>query len=286
MLPEPRAGKVARFGLSDSDLDFVVREAGQELSDSAREKLRLSVRQDPKFRRALVGDERVFRRVVSDQDILLKISPRLYFEVLLRRALTDLEKESHTIERIGQGRIPVFDSEAVVTLLSREDVLEYLADMLSSFTRIESHAMYLRVRAGVWRTIRFSDIDIDALRRLCEVTAEEKRFGLYKRISDVCLFISGMFPEYGWFDYGYAAPAPPGTGIWRWRWSIQDYEEEGRRFYKLASNHRDAALLNLAGALHELHERFHLARKCLEYVSTRFLQFRKEELFRSPDRPP
>jgi len=141
--------------------------------------------------------------VMSDEEVFLKISPALYFEILLRKTLKELERTSHTTEKIGGEQVPVFDTKAVVEFLARETVLEYLADMLASFSRTQSYTVPVRVRKGVWRKIRFSDMDIDSLSRLCQASNEEHRFGFYKRIADVCLFILGVFPEYAQFDYRY-----------------------------------------------------------------------------------
>ena len=54
-------------------------------ADKAR--LKRLVREDEEFRRALVADERVFQRLMDDEETFLKVSPALYFEVLLHRAL-------------------------------------------------------------------------------------------------------------------------------------------------------------------------------------------------------
>ena len=41
----------------------------------------------------------------------MKVSPALYFEVLLRRALSELEGAGHTLERTGRQSIPMFDTQ-------------------------------------------------------------------------------------------------------------------------------------------------------------------------------
>ena len=176
--------------LTDADLDFVVGEAAPSALD--KERLKRLIQQDEDFRRALVGDERVFQRVTSDEEVFLRVSPALYFEVLLRRALQELEVASHTVERAGRQSIPVFDTQEVVELLARPDVLEALAQWLASFTRIRSYTMAVRVRRGILRRIRYNDMDIDSLLRLCTTAEEEQRLGFYKRIADVCLF-TGSF---------------------------------------------------------------------------------------------
>ena len=123
-----------------------------------------------------------------------EISPALYFEVLLRRAAKDMEVATHTLERTGSQSIPVFDTDEVVELLALPGVLLYLSQMLASFTRISSQVTSVRVRRGIRRRVRHNDLDIDSLMGRLGSAGEEQRFELYRRIADVCLFLSGIFP--------------------------------------------------------------------------------------------
>ena len=226
----------------------------------------------------------LFQRIMlmSEETITATITPRFLFEVLLRTARRDLETQAYTIERTATQKIPVFDTPEVVRFLSNKVVLKYLADMLTSFTRIESFTLPVRVRKDVWRKIRFNDMDIDSLVRFCQAVDERRRFRFYKRIADLCLFIPGMFPEYVTMDYRYPSIGEVKPKLFgRLRRSAEDYEEEGRRFYKLAGEHRDAAILDLAEVMWQLHEKFHVAKKPLNYISEHLIQFRKRRLFPS-----
>jgi hypothetical protein len=267
-----------RLKLSDSDLDFVVQQAAPEFKDKT--KLKQLIREDDGFRKGLIGDERVFRKVIADEETILRISPPLYFEILLRRALKESQKASHTIERAGTQTIPVFDTKEVIELLSRQAVLDYLADMLSSFTKTESYTIRLRVRKGVWHRIRFNDMDIDALSRFCEAVEEEYRFSFYKRIADVCLFTLGIFPDYAQFDYHYPSSGEVRPKIARRvRRSTEDYEEEGKKFYKLAAEHQSARAPELAEVCWLLHQKFNAAKKPLNFIAEYYLHFKKYKLF-------
>jgi hypothetical protein len=225
--------------------------------------------------------EKLFQRIMFDegQDLAAVVSPRFLFEILLRRAFVELQNRSYTIERTASQKIPVFDSKEVVEFMSDKKVLKYLADMLTSFTRTESFTMRVRVRRGIWRRIRFSDMDVDSLIRLCEVSDEEHRFGLYKRIGDLSLFILGIFPEYVIRDYNLTV-AP--HSFRRWRRSEEEYEELGRRFYRMAGVHQDAQLLDLSDVFLNLQEKFTIAKKPLNYISGNFIQINKERLFPAP----
>ncbi len=264
--------------LSDRDLDFVIREAAPDFAD--KEKLERLIREDEDFRKALVGDERVFRRVMSDEEIVLRISPTLYFEILLRKALKDLEGVSHTIERTGSQVIPVFDTKEVVGLLARQSVVEYLADMLSSFTRVNSYVVPMRVRKGIWRKIRFNDMDISVLTRFCGTVGERERFSVYKRIADACLFILGIFPEYARFDQRYPLSGERGTRTAaRVGRTVHEYEEEGRKFYRLAAGHYSGRALDLSEVLWVLYENFNTAKKPLNLISEHYLHQLRHRLF-------
>ena len=54
---------------------------------------------------------------------------------------------------------------------------------------------------------------------------------------------------------------------------------EGKRFYKLASEYREARLLGLNDTLIQLYENYHLAVKPLNYISEHFLEFRETGIF-------
>lgn len=259
--------------LSERDLDFLIDTVSPEVSDKAH--LKQIVREDEDFRNTYVGDVKIFQRVMGDDEILLKISPTLFFEILLRKAAADLSNVSYTFERTRTMHIPVFDSGDLVSLLNRESILIYLADMLSSFTRVESYTVSLRIRKGVWRKIRFNDLDIKSLISLCDVVDDAYRFSLYKRIGDICLFILGVFPVYAERNYRYPISGKIRPGIaGRPRLSPQDYEKEGQKFYRLAAEHRSALDMELSEIFWSLHENFQKAKKPLNYISEHYLPYK------------
>ena len=263
--------------LTETDLDFVVGVTAPDALDKQR--LMQLVRADEDFRNAVVGDERVFQRVMGDEEILVKVSPGLYFEVLLRRARQELELTTHTLERAGRQSIPVFDAGDVVRLLGRPDVLLYLADMLASFTRIRSYVVPVRVRRGVTRRVRLNDMDVDSLLRLCASVDEDQRFNFYKRIADLCLFLPGIFADHFLGVGRVASRHTQPQSVARGRRSIEDYEMEGRRFYRLAQRSGEAQTLRLSGVFDLLHQHFTSARKPLTFIATRYLHSHKHRLF-------
>ncbi|MCX8125618.1 MAG: hypothetical protein N3E40_00540 [Dehalococcoidia bacterium] len=263
--------------LTEGDLDFLVQEVAPNYHNV--EELKRLIREDRDFRSAFVGHERVFRRVMDDESVLLRISPALYFEVLLRQALKQMEGLGHTVELMGEGEIPVFDTRAVLELAARWPLLEYLSDMLSSFTRVESRVMPVRIASGVWRRVKFSDMDVDSLLRLCQMVEGERRFGYYKRIADLCLFITGIFPEHAYFDYRHPVSGAVQAGVRAGRRGMQEYEELGKTFYRLAAGTDSAKRLELAEVFHALCENFSTARKPLNFITRYYLRNRREKLF-------
>ena len=267
--------------LTDADLDFVVGESAHRAADADR--LKLLIEEDDEFRAAILGDERVFERLMADEETFLRVSPALYFEVLLRQSQRDLETAGYTVERDGRADLPVFDTQDVVKFLSIQGVLDYLAHMLASFTRINSYAVPVRIRRGIRRRVVYNDMDVDSLVRHCANADPEQRFGFYKRIADVCLFISGVFPEFASPAVRYSVPNRMRTAISdRTRRTMSDYEVQGSQFYALAEEHDSAQQLGLTGIFRLLRDHFATARKPLRFVASHYLHGTRTRLFGAP----
>ncbi|HXX35783.1 MAG TPA: hypothetical protein VEM15_15040, partial [Thermodesulfobacteriota bacterium] len=260
--------------LSDKDLDFLVETVSPGVTD--KPKLKQIIREDEGFRNTFIDDEKVSRRLVNEQEAFLKISPALFFEVLLRKVAKDLKGVSCTIEKTGTTKIPVFDTKDVVEFLAKESLLDYLADMLSSFTRIETYAFSIQIGEHIFEKIRVNDLDMLSLMELCEAVEDTYRFRLYKRIADICLFIIGIFPDYAEYDYRYPFSGQLRPQIrGKTRMSLEDYEKEGRKFYKSAAEHPSARELDLSEVFWALHEDFQKAKKPLNFVAEHYLRYKR-----------
>ena len=115
---------------------------------------------------------------------------------------------------------------------------------------------------------------------LCEVVEDEHRLGFYKKIADICLFILGIFPDYAEREYRYPLSGqirPNFRG--KLRISPDEYEKEGRRFYKLAAEHKSAKDLNLSEVFWALHENFQQAKKPLNFIADFYLRSKRHKLF-------
>ena len=262
--------------LSDADLRFIVESVATQRSD--HDHIIELVRDKPDFLEVMLEDEKLLRRVISDEDILIKISPRLLFDILLRKALKDIERESYTLERVGPvERIPVFDNERVVDLMKDKQLRDYLRDVLVSFTKTQSATVYFRSGRVYYRR-SYSDMDVDDMIAVSGLVEEEFRFPFYKRIGDICLFIAGIFPEHiaAWTP-GQFTRRPRIAG--KKQRSLQDYEEDAGKFYRLAAEQRDARRANLESILVTLAENFTLAKKPLNLISERYIKLQKEKWF-------
>ena len=275
--------KPVYLDFTDGDLDFLVSIVLPGLSNALS--VREAIRNDPAYRKAIVSDERVFSQVINDKESFLKISPSLYFEVLLRRAQKDLISSSYTIEREGRGNIPVFDTGKVAGFLDTPNMLEYLANMLASFTRIRSFVVPVRVRKGIRRRVRYNDMDVDSLIDFAARVDESERFSYYKRIGDVCLFLTGLFRDSTYSQKSHvgsnfqSGTYPRTTFVRKRRRSVEEYESEGRRFYRLAEEHPTASVLELTDVFSVLRDEFSAARKPLAFLSARYLHSRPNKLF-------
>ena len=266
---------------SSGDIYFLVSTIDPDLLKSMD-----SISSDPEFIESMMeqGAVKVFHRIMllDENELTTSITPRFLFEILLRTARFELKNRGYTIERSASMKVPVFDSQDVVDFMENREVVRYLADMLTSFTKIQSYTIPIRVRKGFWRRIRFNDMDIDILLRYCQTVEEDSRFSIYKRIADLCLFLLGIFPEHVTPVISSSFPGQTGSRMFgRMRRSAQEYAEEGRRFYKLAAEHQDSSKAGLTKALWVLHEQFDLARKPLNYISENLVQFKKVKIFPS-----
>lgn len=256
--------------ISKSDLDFLIETVSPEVRDKYR--LKEVIEEDEDFRKSYVGSDKVFRRVMEDEKVFLRISPRLFFEILLRKASVDLDRTSYTVEKTRTMKIAIFDTKEVVGLLNRESLLHYLADMLASFTKIESYSMSFRVRKGMWKKIRFNDLDIESLMSMSQVVDAPYRLGFYKRIADICLFILGIFPEFAEREFRYPSGQVRPRIAGRARISPEEYEREGRRFYRLAAEHDYAREQALSDVFMALHDHFEKAKKPLTFIASHYLE--------------
>ena len=96
--------------------------------------------------------------------------------------------------------------------------------------------------------------------------------GFTSAFADVCLFISTIFREHVLSGYGY----PASRRALSLRRSLDDYEQEGRRYYGLAEEHPAAGAMDLSEVFGLLRDHFIAAQKPLSFIATHYLHSRQK----------
>ena len=152
--------------------------------------------EDPGTFGTVLGEGRGAGRGEGPGGWAVQASPFLIFALLVQRAETDLASAAHVPERTGpRQRVPLFDVPALRDFLADTARRLFLAELLASFTRVASGRYRVRV-AGRARTRRFSELDPVRLAGLLDAVQEAERPGVYRRLGDVSLFLTGVFPDY------------------------------------------------------------------------------------------
>jgi hypothetical protein len=265
--------------LQDRDLALLARAAGHRLDEE--EDLR-ALRSDAGRIEGLLQHPGSFDLLFGsdDRDPLLLASPFLVFAVLVHRVARDLETAVFVDEWQGPNRtLPVFDVESLRGFLRPPRHRTMLAELLSSYTRVASGTWWERTERG-WRRRRYSELDPLRMAELLEVVPAAQRVAVYRRLGDLALFLSGVFP-----DHTAAHPLPPRqlhrlarlledeagpgeltralgpqTGIWVLEWL-------GRRSYGLTLRAAGASAAELRGLV----DGFGSARRVLNLLTGRYL---------------
>lgn len=220
-------------------------------------------------------------------DVLLHVSPFLTFAVAVHRAAAELDDVSFTEEWVGlRQRVPVFDTDVLRDFLADPLRRLFLVELLASYTHVTSGSTWVHTRRG-WRRRRFSELDPVRLASLLEVVGDDERPGIYRRLGDLALFLTGVFPDHT------AAHGLPPIDVARLLRSGQlplatdtsgdlpgaiarlgtvgVLEHLGGRWYDLASSSVEGPLTATMGAAAEVAGRFRHARRILNFVTDRFL---------------
>jgi hypothetical protein len=234
---------------------------------------------------ALLADPAAYRTVFAPAgDPLLRASPFLVFALAVHRTAAGLEAASFVPERSGrQGRVAVFDAPALRGFLATPARRLFLAELLASYVHVASGSVWVRTARG-WRRRRYSELDPVRLAVLLEVVDEAERPGIWRRLGDLALFLTGVFPDHS--DVRGFAPvqatrllrsAGLGPGDAETAGGVALLELLGRRWYRLAQASSPA--LAVVG---EVAERFQEARRVLNLLADQHLSGRRERWFPGP----
>lgn len=234
----------------------------------------------------------------ADGEALALTSPFLTFALIVHRGWAELRTARHIDEWVGPGRrLPVLGGDDVRAFLAGAAHRLFLTELLTSYTRVTSGSAWVRTRTG-WRRRRFSELDPVRLASLLEVVPEAERPGVYRRLGDLALFLTGVFPDHtelhglGPLDEGrllrisgLAAEheeAPGGRSAPASSGAISVLEALGKRWYGLASHTVRGPLTGTMPVVTDLAERFGLARRTLNFLTDRHLFTHRTDWFGEP----
>ena len=255
-----------------SDADLRVLAAATEEDDAAR--------RDPGRIEAMIDSPAVFRRLFGTpgRDPLLQGSPFLLFAVLVHRAVRDLGQASFVEEWVGpRQRVPVFDVGGLRDFGADPMHRFFLAELLASYTHVASGSVLVQTRRG-WRRRHFSELDPLRLIELAELLPVAERASVYRRLGDLSLFLTGVFPDYAAERLVVArerrrlerALATADRSATERRDGIWLLESLGRRAYRIAQQAADRRSA-MAGVLAEVSQNFAVARRVLNFMTDRYL---------------
>ncbi len=221
----------------------------------------------------------------------VQASPFLIFALLVQRGAAELASAAHVPERTGlRQRVPLFDAPALRDFLADTARRLFLAELLGSFTRVASGRYRVRV-GGRIRTRRFSELDPVRLAGLLDAVPDAERPGVYRRLGDVSLFLTGVFPDYvtsgafGPVDAGRLLRAAGLPGPQRERLAagpaIDLLEHLGARWYRIACELTPVRTARLAVA-GDVADRFRQARRVLNHLADRYLLAAGQSWFSAP----
>jgi hypothetical protein len=236
--------------------------------------------------------------VEKGADPFMRGSPFLVFAVAVHRCAEDLRQVAFVPEWLGpRQRVAVFDVQALRDFLADATLRFFLVELLASYTHVASGSFWVQTGRG-WRRRRFSELDPVRLASLLEVVPEAERVGIYRRLGDLALFMTGVFPDHtamralapidtarllraarlatgaGEPAGGYPESVEPSG-------PVALLEHLGRRWYRLACDTAPSptGAMRVVG---EVAERFRLARRVLNLVTDRHLFVLRDRWFSPP----
>jgi hypothetical protein len=140
--------------------------------------------------------ERVVFAPAQEFDPAHTASPFLTFAVAVHRMSERLAAVTYVNEWVGpRQRVPVFGVDRLRELLADPLRRFFFVELLGSYTHVASGTMWTATRRG-WRRRRFSELDPLQLVALLEAVPATERPGVLRRLGDLALFLTGVFPDH------------------------------------------------------------------------------------------
>jgi hypothetical protein len=269
--------------LTDADLGLLA-SVTQDLREPDWPTAAIWLRSHPEHLAELIADRRVFQAVFGPGEQAphaALASPFLIFAVAVHRAASELESMDHVPERSGpRGRVPLFDAPELRDFLGSPARRLFLAELLGSFTRAAGGQQYRATVRGRPRPRRVRELDLTRMAAQLGCVPDADRPGIYRRLGDVALFLTGVFPDYA---VAHALGPVSAAGLLRAAQvprreheeltaapAIDLFEYLGARWYRVAWSLAPARTARLA-VVAEVADRFRQARRVLNHVADRCL---------------
>ena len=161
-MPKPDFACIDHNRLADRDLQFLIEnwpKAGRSYEEIAELLHRVPASLEP-----LLNSESLFNKICDARQLILEISPFLFFSVLLRRSLIDRR------------------------ILGDPKVINYIANMLSLF--VKTDRLYRIQRHDEQISQYLTDMVIEA-----QNANSRRQFIIYAHIGNYSLYLTGIFPQ-------------------------------------------------------------------------------------------
>lgn len=161
-------------------------------------RVREHLRREPGAIDGYLSDPTLFEKIFGFEEAvwIAAITPHLAFAALVYQTARDLGSASYVPEWVGAGeRLPVFDATTLREFIDGVTRRYMLIDFLASFTRVASGSIWVRTARG-YRRRRYSELDPIALAEVVEGLPAAQRSPGYRRLGEVSLFLTGVFPDH------------------------------------------------------------------------------------------
>jgi hypothetical protein len=181
--------------LGDSDLQALAEAAGFDGAGPGASGAEM-LRSDPALIPVALTSELTFARIMTAEPSECDAGPTLIFAVLIHRAAAEVAEAGFVTERVGRNTlIPVFDQGALGEYATDPAHRLFLIELLGSYTKVVSGPRWVR-RGERWRKQKFSELDAGNLVLLLDGADESEQSGVYRRLGDLALFVTGVFPDH------------------------------------------------------------------------------------------
>jgi len=215
---------------------------------------------------------------------LARVSPFLLFALAVHRIAWDVGHAVSVDEWVGpRRRLPVLGAGQLAEFLANGWRRLFLSELLASYTHLAGGTTWVRTSRG-WRRRRFSELDPVQLASVIGAVPEVERPGVYRRMGDLALFLTGVFPDSGTTrQFPSIAQArllrsggvtdedfPPLEGVAGFG-TVGLLEFLGQRWYRLACSTAVGPPTASLEVVADIADRFSQARRTLNLLADRYL---------------